>query len=428
VIPPIEHVPRWAEPFVDDLLDEEPAILLEGPRGSGKSTMLRSIAKRRGAVVLDLDDDSVLQLVREDVGTALASPGLVAVDEFHRAPEVLSYVKRVVDREGGAGRFLLAGSVSSFLLPPGTETLTGRAHRLSLMPLAAAETFGAKQRWLAELLDGGEPRNFRTDLGRSDVFGVVAAGGYPAALRRATPTQRTRWFASYLATVTDRDLPDLIDIRHSGALSRLYRLIAQRTSSTAVNTELAGSLDVSQPTVATYRRLLERLYLTTELPGWTVGISAKTGHRAKVHVTDTGLAAGVLSLSAQRLSAAAMGGAFLESFVLAELMRQATAIDEALTFAHFRDRSGIEVDIIIERPDGTAIAIEVKSARTVNQRDASALTFLSDRLGDRFQCGILFHTGPLTARLGERVWAVPVAALWDGAKGRRDSSEEGNSP
>jgi uncharacterized protein len=99
---------------------EEPAILLEGPRGSGKSTLLRSIAERRGALVLDLDD-SVLQLVREDVATALASPGLVAIDESHRAPEVLSYVERIVDREGGAGRFLLAGSASSFLLPPGAR-------------------------------------------------------------------------------------------------------------------------------------------------------------------------------------------------------------------------------------------------------------------------------------------------------------------
>ena len=114
---------------------------------------------------------------------------------------------------------------------------------------------------------------------------------------------------------------------------------------------MAQALDVSQPTAASYRRLLERLYLTTELPGWTAGISAKTGHRAKVNVTDTGLAAGVLSLSAQRLATAAIGGAFLESFVVAELMRQATTIGEALTFAHFRDRSGVEVDIIIERPD-----------------------------------------------------------------------------
>ena len=423
MIPTIEHVERWADPYIDGLLDEEPAILLEGPRGSGKSTLLRSIAHRRNAVVLDLDDDSVLRLVREDVGSALASPGLVAIDEFHRAPEVLSYVKRVVDRQGGTARFLLAGSVSSFLLPPGTETLTGRAHRLSLMPLAAAEFLGAKHRWLAELLTEGEPRNFRTTLERSDVFEVVTAGGYPAALRRATPTQRTRWFASYLATVTDRDLPNLIDIRHSGALSRLYRLIAQRTSYTAINTELSQALDISQPTTASYRRLLERLYLTTELPGWTVGVSAKAGHRAKVHVTDTGLAAGVLSLSAQRLATTAMGGAFLESFVVTELTRQATTIDEALTFAQFRDRSGVEVDILIERPDGSVVAIEVKSARTVNPHDARGLTFLRDRLGDRFRCGVLFHTGPLTARLSERVWAVPVAALWDGVSSIAPSTE-----
>jgi predicted AAA+ superfamily ATPase len=427
MVPTIEHVERWADTFIDGLLDEEPAILLEGPRGSGKSTLLRSIARRRNATVLDLDDDSVLHLVREDVGSALASPGLVAIDEFHRAPEVLSFVKRVVDRQGGAGRFLLAGSVSSFLLPPGTETLTGRAHRLSLMPLAAAEIFGATNRWLGDLLTAGEPTNFRTTLERSEVFEVVAAGGYPAALRRSTPAQRTRWFASYLATVTDRDLPDLVDVRHSGALSRLYRLVAQRTSATTLNTELAQSLDVSQPTVASYRRLLERLYLTTELPGWTVGVSAKTGHRAKVHVTDTGLAAGVLSLSAQRLATAAFGGAFLESFVLNELLRQATTIDEALTFAHFRDRSGIEVDIVVERPDGRVMAIEVKSARSVNQRDASGLAFLRERLGERFECGILFHTGPLTARLGERVWAVPVAALWGGASRPKDSLEDARS-
>jgi predicted AAA+ superfamily ATPase len=413
----IGHIERWAEPFIDGLLDEEPAILLEGPRGSGKSTLLRSIAQRRNAIVLDLDDDGVLRLVREDPSSALASPGLVAIDEFHRAPEVLSVVKRVVDREGGASRFLLAGSVSSHLLPSGTETLTGRAHRLPLMPLSAAEVFGATNRWLAELLSQGEPGNFRTALGRHDVFDVVVAGGYPAALRRSTAALRTRWFSSYLASVADRDVPELIDVRHPGALSKLYRLVAQRTSATAVNTELAQVLEVSHPTLASYRRLLERLYLTTELPGWTVGISAKAGHRSKLHVTDTGLAAGALSLSATRLAASTTCGAFLESFVLNELMRQAATVDEAITFAHFRDRSGVEVDIIIERPDGRALAVEVKSARSVNASDARGLTFLRDRLGDRFVCGVLLHTGSITARLSERIWAVPVAALWNGTTG-----------
>lgn len=417
MFPAIGHVHRWADVFVDALLDDEPAIVLEGPRGSGKSTLLRAIGQRRGATMLDLDDDDVLRLIREDPASALASPGLVAIDEFHRAPEVLSVVKRIVDRQGGAGRFLMAGSVSSFLLPPGTETLTGRAHRLALMPLAAAEICAARARWLAELLATGEPGAFQTTMGRSEVFDLVVAGGYPAALRRTTSIQRTRWFSSYLATATDRDLPELIDIRYPGALSRLYRLVAQRTGATPVNTELARALDLSVPTIASYRRVLERMYLIAELPGWTVGISAKAAHRPKVHVTDTGLAAGALSLSARRLATSPLGGAFIESFVLNELMRQAASIDEALRFAHFRDRSGIEVDIIVERPDGDVVAIEVKSARSVSQRDARGLTFLRERLGHRFACGVLLHTGPLTARVGERIWAVPVAALWGGGAG-----------
>jgi hypothetical protein len=103
VVPSIGYVQRWADTFVDGLLDEEPAILLEGPRGSGKSTLLRAIAARRDAMVIDLDDSSVLRLVHEDADAALASPGLVVIDEFHRAPEVLSVIKRVVDRQGGAG-------------------------------------------------------------------------------------------------------------------------------------------------------------------------------------------------------------------------------------------------------------------------------------------------------------------------------------
>ncbi len=283
------------------------------------------------------------------------------------------------------------------------------------MPLSAAEVFEATTDWLAELLGQGEPGPFRTRLSRQDVFDVVVAGGYPSALRRATPALRARWFSSYLATVADRDVPALIDVRHPGALSKLYRLVAQQTSATAANTELARVLEVSQPTLASYRRLLERLYLTTELPGWTVGISAKAGHRPKLHVTDTGLAAGALSQSATRLAASTTAGPFLESFVLNELGRQAATIDEPITFAHFRDRSGAEVDIVVERPDGRVITFEVKSARSVHAGDAKGLVFLRDRLGDRFQAGVVFHTGQFVVSLGDRIWAVPVAALWNGS-------------
>ena len=116
-------------PVLDALVGEEPAILIEGPRGSGKSTIMREVAAGRPARVIDLDDGAVLSVVREDPVSALIFDGLVVIDEFQRAPAVLSVVnvKRVVDETLAPGRFLLAGSVGTSLLPTGSETLTGKA-------------------------------------------------------------------------------------------------------------------------------------------------------------------------------------------------------------------------------------------------------------------------------------------------------------
>jgi predicted AAA+ superfamily ATPase len=116
----------------------------------------------------------------------------------------------------------------------------------------------------------------------------------------------------------------------------------------------------------------------------------------------------------QRLAAGDLAGPFLESYVLAEITKQVTLLDEPRALAHFRDRSGVEVDIIIERPDGAVTAVEVTSATSTNQADTRGLRFLRDRLGDRFQVGLLLHTGPLSAQLGDRIWAAPVSTLWGG--------------
>ncbi|MFV2074214.1 MAG: ATP-binding protein [Thermoanaerobaculales bacterium] len=408
-------VPRLADAHIRMLVSEEPAVLIEGPRGSGKSTVLHAIAGEYGVPVVDLDDLPTRAAILEGSVAPLLSPGLVVIDEFQHAPGVLSTVKRVVDREGGPARFLIAGSVSGRLLPAGTETLTGRVHRVTLMPLATGELLGARPEWLAEVLGAEEPPSVRSEVDRDGVFELVAAGGYPGALFRPTPKLRDRWFASYLSTVADRDLPNLVDIRNPGAISRLYRLSAERTASIATMTELAQRLDVKPQTARSYLDLLDRCYLTHELPSWTVGVSARVGRKPKLHVTDTGLAAAVLGLDAARLGRTTMGGLFLESFVVTELMKQAAMIDQPLALSHFRDRTGAEVDLVVERSDGSVIAVEVKSAATVNRSDGKGLRFLRDKLGDRLIAGVVFHTGPLTVQLDDRIWATPVSALWGGA-------------
>jgi len=417
-----EIVPRLADEHLRMLVSEEPAVLIEGPRGSGKSTLLRAIAEEQGVPVVDLEDPPTRQAILEGSTAPLLSSDLVVIDEFQHAPSVLSIVKRVVDREGGAGRYLLAGSVSGRLLPTGTETLTGRAHRVTLLPLAAGEILGALPGWLAEVLVGGEPPIVRSDLGRDEVFELVAAGGYPGALARRTRRTRNRWFASYLSTVADRDLPNLVDIRNPGAISRLYHLCAERTATVVTMAELARRLDVKPHTARGYLDLLDRIYLVHEIPSWTVGLSARVGRKPKLHVTDTGLAAAVLGLDAGRLGRMPVGGSLLESFVVAELMKQATMIDESLVLSHFRERTGIEVDLVIERPDGGVVAVEVKSAATVNKSDARGLSFLRDRLGDRFVAGVVFYTGPLTGRFDDRIWFTPIPALWGGAAASLDEN------
>lgn len=406
---------RSADTYVAQLVSEESAVLLEGPRGSGKSTILRAIAHSMGGTVVDLDDDATLVEIKEGSDAALTSKGLVAIDEFQRAPEVLSVVKRVVDRQGGAGRFLLAGSVSDRLLAKGTETLTGRVQRVTLLPLSAGEALGQPCDWLAQVLSGeGAVPNVRTDLRRDAVFELIVSGGYPGALRRPTETLARRWLNSYLSTVADRDLPAVADIRNTGAISRLYRLCAERSAQIVNLTELATRLELKPQTVRSYLTLLERCFLVDEVPSWNVGVSARSGRRPKLHLVDTGLASASISADARKLSRMPFGGALVESFVVSELRKQAAVLDEPLTFSHFRDHSGLEVDLIIERPDGSIIGVEVKSSSDPAAKDSRGLRFLRDTLGDRFICGAVLHTGPLTIKLDERIWATPIPALWGG--------------
>lgn len=407
-------VERHAKYLVSALVAEEPAVLIEGPRGAGKSTILRSVAEHLSGVLVDLDEaDTLLQILAGSAGV-LESSALVAIDEFQRAPQVLLTVKRVVDREGGVGRFLIAGSVSDRLLPHGTETLTGRVHRLMLMPLSAGEILGELALWLPAAIEGDIPQ-VRTRLGRDEVFELVAAGGYPGALRRPTVALQRRWLSSYLSSVADRDLPAMVDIRHPGALGRLYRLVAQRTAATANVAELASRLGVTPHTARLYLDLLDRTFLVREVPSWSAGLSAREARRPKLHVTDTGLATVAANMDAQKLRRHAVGGSFVESFVYNELAKQVTLLDEQVVIAYYRDRAGSEVDIIVERGDGSILAIEVKASVDVGSRDAKGLLALRDRLGDRFIAGVVFHTGPLTLRLDDRIWATPIPALWGGA-------------
>ncbi|MBL8340215.1 MAG: DUF4143 domain-containing protein [Rubrivivax sp.] len=245
----------------------------------------------------------------------------------------------------------------------------------------------------------------------------VAAGGYPAALAR--PALRRRdWYRAYVEALVQRDVQDL---RRIGALDTLPRLLAAAAAQTArlANVaDLAGPFQVSRPTIRDYVTLLERLFLVEQLPPWHSNRLSRLVKTPKLHLCDTGLAAALLRVDAARLERdRTLLGPLLETFVLQELRRMASWQAEPVTFHHFRDKDGVEVDIVLERGADEVAGVEVRAAASATEADFRGLRKLRAAAGEAFRCGVVLYDGEHALRFGEGLFAVPVRALWETAAG-----------
>ena len=170
-------------------------------------------------------------------------------------------------------------------------------------------------------------------------------------------------------------------------------------------------------TAETYTKLLEDLFLVRRLGAWGRTLRARTAASPKIHVLDSGVAARLLGLSPARLgrldpAALSEFGHLLETFVVGELLKQASWNSDIATVGHWRTHDDHEVDLVIERHDGAVTAFEVKAAARITARDARGLRALRDALGDTFNAGIVLHTGDLTYRLDDRIIVAPIDLLW----------------
>jgi predicted AAA+ superfamily ATPase len=244
----------------------------------------------------------------------------------------------------------------------------------------------------------------------------VAAGGFPAALARPAPRRRD-WYRAYIDALVQRDVRD---VRRIGALDTLPRLLAAAAAQTArlVNVaDLAGPFQVSRPTIRDYVTLLSRVFLLEELPPWHSNRLSRLVKTPKLHLCDTGLAAALLRVDTAALwRDRALLGQLLETFVLQELRRMASWHTEPIAFHHFRDKDGVEVDLVLERGADEVVGIEVKAAATVTTADFRGLRMLQAAAGSRFRCGVVLYDGERALPFGDGMHAVPIRALWDTEK------------
>ncbi|PSL04655.1 uncharacterized protein DUF4143 [Haloactinopolyspora alba] len=208
----------------------------------------------------------------------------------------------------------------------------------------------------------------------------------------------------------------MAEVRMENELRHVLSLLAARNCHELVLADLANDSGLHRDTVANYVALLQALYLVVLVPASATNATTRAKKRPKVLFTDTGLAAHLSGASAAVFNPAVndpMAGALFESLVIGEVYKQSQWSGRSVDIAHFRDRAGAEVDLIVEEHGTRRVAgIEVKLTATPLAKHARHLAGLRDRLGERFTIGLVVHSGSQTLPLGERLWAVPVSTLW----------------
>lgn len=413
-------VPRRISEILAEQMRIEPVIALHGPRSVGKSTVLRGFAEAVGGSVIDLDDVEVREAVEGNLAATVGVGAPVCIDEYQRVPDVLDALKARLNREGSLpGSAVVTGSTRQDALPVTSQALTGRLHSLVIWPLSQGELGGVREN-LLEVLSGdvgavvqAVPASATT---RSEYVDRVCSGGMPLALRRSGAA-RSRWFDDFVRASVERDAVELSKIRERQALADLLGYVAGQTGQLLNVTAAAEKIGVSRPTVEAHVRLLEDLFLIVRLPAWGKTLRSRVNAKPKVHVVDSGLAARLLRLTPDRLTgidptSLTDFGHLLETFVVGELRKQASWLDEPVALGHWRTSDGAEVDLVVEYDDGRVVAFEVKASERAPGKDFRGLAQLRDLLGARFIGGIVLTTGSRSYTYEDRLHGMPIDRLW----------------
>ncbi|MEO7521190.1 MAG: DUF4143 domain-containing protein [Gemmatimonas sp.] len=430
------YLPRVIDQDLDELFGSLPAILIEGPKGVGKT----ATAVRRAKTQIRLDDPAQRGIIRADPALLLIRERPLLIDEWQLLPAVWDVVRRAVDENNTPGQFLLTGSANP--ANPATHSGAGRIVGVRMRPLALAERGVTNPTVsLRELLAGGRPPVTGTSaFGLRDYTREILASGFPGFRHLSGRALRTQ-LEGYVARIVDRDIPEAgYTVRRAHTVRRWLTAYAAATSTTAsfeAIRDAATSDQTDKParkTTIQYREILERLWIVDSIPAWTPSRNTirSLTHAPKHQLADPALAAHLLGLTASALldgapspvegadSVRARGGAprdgtwlgrLFEALVTLDIRVYAQAADDA-TVRHFRTDSGAhEADLIVVRHDRRVLAIEVKLGNTITDKDVEHLQWLEREIGDEMLDAIVINTGEHAYRRQDGIAVIPAALL-----------------
>jgi len=404
-----DYIARSLEPVLEQAVGEFPAVVLTGPRQSGKTTLLKHLFGGDYGYA-SLEPPDVRAAATEDPrGFLEAYPPPVIFDEVQYAPDLLTYVKERIDaHRNWSGQHVLPGSQNLLLAERINESLAGRAAVLRLLPLSRREVLAnphAPLPWESTVHGGRvEKTVFR------EVWSELLRGYYPELVaNRGRDTGL--WHSAYVQTYLERDVRSLRQVGDLSQFQSFLRALAARTAQLLSLSDLARDLGVAVNTVKAWISVLEVTYQIVVLRPYFANVRKRVVKTPKVYFSDVGTLCHLTGLKdADHAAAGPMAGAILETAVLMEIVKVLThrGVDPQVYF--WRTSAGREVDIVVET-DRRLLPIEVKLSSTPRPAMANSIKVFQSDFGERSRPGYLVHPGDLRLPIGGEVTALPFVAL-----------------
>jgi len=374
---------RLILPEAKQALTQFRALCITGPRQSGKTTLSKQLFK--GKPYVNFENPSVQHEAELNPESFLKQYRNGAVfDEVQRVPHIFRYLQEILDNNKKRGQYILTGSNNFLLQEQVSQSLAGRAGYLSLLPLSYAELVNAK-------------------LAAKDVNRHILTGGYPEIWNEKLIPGT--WLNSYVQTYVQRDVRLLRNITNLAAFNRFIYLCANYAGQILNRDELAKQTGVDTKTILAWLGLLENSYIIFQLQPWYNNMNKRIVKSPKLYFYDTGLLCHLLGIkNVTALQKNNSYGAIFENWIISEIRKNNFNAAQNESMYYFRDSTGNEVDLIIERGD-EPLAIEIKAGSKINNDMLRGLRYWQKNQ-PKSSC-ILMHGGSANEMITESVSILP---------------------
>lgn len=350
-----------------------PALILTGPRQSGKTTLLKSLLSKTHAYV-NLENPDIRLRAQDDPLSFLSQfQKPVILDEIQYVPNLLPYIKDIIDNNRRPGRWVLTGSQNFVLMEKAGESLAGRAAVLTLLPFSLAERLGKGRQSLKMGDFLKKARSAKRAVQRQNLLAEIIMRGFYPEIASNRKVDRDLWCGSYITTYLERDIRNLTQVGDLSQFERFLRLCAVRTGQILNLSEMARDIGIAMPTAKRWLSLLETGYQIFLLYPYYRNIGKRLIKSPKLYFNDTALATYLLGFQdKQALINSPHFGSLLETMIITDFWKRFFHFGQMSSLYYLKTRDGLEVDLAVELNQKLHL-FEVKSGATITPNHAAAL-------------------------------------------------------